>query len=161
MGDFYYEDGAPGSRSTKPRECPFPECEVSYMRSALLKRHLHEEHNLQNMEDFDLESKKDVIKTEPVDMLEIEHNNPDGGNEESDDRKVPPLRFKISQVMSQKDSMPAATPQTNKTPKDHKPFSIAPSATNSSRIIFISLVVTKNLAKRSIRKSKLQASNSS
>ena len=46
--DFYYEDGAPGSRSMEPQKCPFPDCDVSHMRSALLKRHLYEDHNIQN-----------------------------------------------------------------------------------------------------------------
>jgi hypothetical protein len=101
--DFYYEDGLPGSRqqAAEPQKCPFPECSVSSMRSALLKRHLFEAHNIQNVSvelpDLDSEKKKKSrpmkIKMEPLDMLEIEH-----GDAETD-RKVPPLRVKISQVM--------------------------------------------------------------
>ena len=104
--DFYYEDGAPGSRSTEPQDCPFPDCEVSFMRSALLKRHLAEEHNVQNVsaeltaEVLENSAGSKKIKTEPVDMLEIQHN--DIADNDETDRKVPPLRVKISQVVSQK-----------------------------------------------------------
>merc|ERR1719323_1553209 len=41
--DFYYEDGAPGSMSkTTEQKCPFPDCDVVHLRSALMKKHLNE-----------------------------------------------------------------------------------------------------------------------
>ena len=101
--DFYYEDGAPSSKSME-QKCPIPECEVSPMRSVLLKRHLSEAHDVHNVSDLN------NVKTEPVDMLEIEQNDIADSDQDLDssvdERKVPPLRVKISQVISQQPKQP-------------------------------------------------------
>lgn len=112
--DYYYEDGAPGSKVAETQVCPFPECEVTHMRSALMKRHLVEDHDVDEPE-----KKKAKIKTEPMDLLEIEHNDP--LDDSAEDRKVPPLRVKISQVMSQKD-LPAKAAKSH----DLKPYVTCP-----------------------------------
>ena len=69
------------------------------MRSALLKRHLFEDHNVQNVSaeltpEMLISPKK--IKTEPIDMLEIEHND---GEMDEHYPKVPPIKLKISQIV--------------------------------------------------------------
>jgi len=117
--DFYYEDGAPANRA-ELKNCPFPECDVSDMRSAVFKRHLAEEHNIQNVSaeltpEMLLNSATKKIKTEPVDMLEIEQN--DTANIEESERKVPPLRLNISKVVSQKSPLkPKKEPSPKKDP---------------------------------------------
>ena len=121
--DFYYEDGAPGSsRSTEPQECPFPDCEVSHMRSALLKRHLFEDHNVQNVSaeltpEMLISPKK--IKTEPIDMLEIEHND---GEMDEHYPKVPPIKLKISQIVGSQ--IPPKVPKIPKSSPKKDPAKI-------------------------------------
>ena len=121
--DFYYEDGAPGSsRSTEPQTCPFPDCEVSHMRSALLKRHLFEDHNVQNVSaeltpEMLISPKK--IKTEPIDMLEIEHND---GEMDEHYPKVPPIKLKISQIVGSQ--IPPKVPKVPKSSPKKDPAKI-------------------------------------
>ena len=121
--DFYYEDGAPGSsRSTEPQKCPFPDCEVSHMRSALLKRHLFEDHNVQNVSaeltpEMLISPKK--IKTEPIDMLEIEHND---GEMDEHYPKVPPIKLKISQIVGSQ--IPQKVPKVPKSSPKKDPAKI-------------------------------------
>merc|ERR1711981_1137072 len=114
---------------TTEQKCPFPDCDVVRLRSALMKKHLNEVHYAALGADFD---NKKVVKSEPSDMLEIEQHDVSG-----DDRKVPPLRVKISKVISKKEP---------KEPKEAKPFAI-----NLNQIICIFLVDIKNLVKRKWR----------
>merc|ERR1712141_206374 len=47
--DFYYEmEGVPNASNSFEQTCPFPECDVTHTRSALMKKHLNEAHNIQN-----------------------------------------------------------------------------------------------------------------
>ena len=116
--DFYYEmEGVPNASNSFEQTCPFPECDVTHTRSALMKKHLNEAHNIQNDGlSVDLEKK---VKSEPTDMLEIEQHDVC----EADERKVPPLRVKISQVMSQKEG---ATSPIKTEPKEPKPYVSCP-----------------------------------
>ena len=74
-----------------------------------MKKHLNEVHYAALGADFD---NKKVVKSEPSDMLEIEQHDVSG-----DDRKVPPLRVKISKVISKKEP---------KEPKEAKPYATCP-----------------------------------
>ena len=85
------------------------DCDVVHLRSALMKKHLNEVHYAA-LGEFD---KK--VKSEPADMLELEQHDVSG-----DDRKVPPLRVKISKVISKKE------PKEPKEPKEAKPFATCP-----------------------------------
>ncbi len=92
------EDKASRYRVQEPQKCPFPDCEVSHLRSALLKRHLFEEHQIQNVS---VQLKKSV-KTEPageeeMDFAEETEKSMDEGDS-GDERKVPPLRVKLSSL---------------------------------------------------------------
>ena len=69
------------------QKCPYPECNTVYARSALLKRHLLEVHNITSAQDIsvklpDLEAERKrimiKIKSEPTDpeeMLDIQDKN--------------------------------------------------------------------------------------
>ncbi|TRY72430.1 hypothetical protein TCAL_14907 [Tigriopus californicus] len=85
--DLDQEKSLPENGNEVGEKCPYPDCVETYARSALLKRHLFEAHNIQNISVQlpDLENEKrhfDRIKSEPKDLDE--------------DRKVPPLRVKLS-----------------------------------------------------------------
>ena len=71
-----------------------------------MKKHLNEVHYV-----VPGESDKKV-KSEPTDMLEIEQHDVSGN-----DQKVPPLKIKISKVISKKEP---------KEPKESKPFATCP-----------------------------------
>ena len=74
-----------------------------------MKKHLNEVHYAALGADFD---NKKVVKSEPSDMLEIEQHDVSGN-----DQKVPPLKIKISKVISKKEP---------KEPKESKPFATCP-----------------------------------
>ena len=63
--EFYAEE------EKEPQKCPFPECDFSSMRNALMKRHLFESHDVTNDEPASPPRKK--IKTEPG--IDIEHSD--------------------------------------------------------------------------------------
>ncbi len=116
--DFYYEEGLPGSRPvpSEPEKCPFPECNVTHVRSALMKRHLSSVHNVGEA----ATSKSVKIKKEVMDE----------SDQDATDRKVPPLRVKISQVRSDSnDSSNPASPSKTvaKSPHEAKPYVTCPS----------------------------------
>ena len=127
------------SISESEQKCPYPECDTVYGRSALLKRHLLEVHNITSAQDIsvqlpDLESERKriliKIKSEPVDPEEMVDDSDKNGTldaqtneqdeeEESEqstreeaqqEKKVPPLRVKLP-------SMGSPTLTTQSTPK--------------------------------------------
>ena len=92
------------------------------MRSALLKRHLFEDHNVQNVSaeltpEMLISPKK--IKTEPIDMLEIEHND---GEMDEHYPKVPPIKLKISQIVGSQ--IPQKVPKVPKNSPKKDPAKI-------------------------------------
>jgi hypothetical protein len=82
--DFIYDPQIRPHRQESEQKCPYPKCDTVYGRSALLKRHLLEVHNITTAQDItvqlpDLEAEKKrimiKIKSEPVDpeeMLDIQ-----------------------------------------------------------------------------------------
>ena len=103
------------------QKCPYPECDTVYARSALLKRHLLELHNITSAQDISVQlpnleaEKKRImlkIKSEPVDpedmsnvqnkdissdsankkLGDLNDSSPEEGQQE---KKVPPLRVKL------------------------------------------------------------------
>ena len=99
--DFYYEDGPPMNKHSN-QNCPFDNCDEGPFRSALLKRHLLEKHNVKDGE----------VPAESV-KSEIEQHD----ENVEDDRKVPPLRVKISKQIADKGDGPKKSG-----PKELKPF---------------------------------------
>jgi hypothetical protein len=99
-------------KNKEPQKCPFSDCEVMHVRSALMKRHLFEAHNIQNVSVQlpNLEAGKKAIKEEPQSETEEEpHKSEQAPAVEVDDRKVPPLRVKLSGLAAKK---PVQTPKT-------------------------------------------------
>ena len=89
--DYYADEPV----TKEPQKCPFPECDFSSMRNALMKRHLYEAHDVSSNDNVDSSPPRKKIKIEQPDdphVEQFEQNDPleDGGS--GDDRKVPPLR---------------------------------------------------------------------
>ena len=119
--DYYADEPV----TKEPQKCPFPECDFSSMRNALMKRHLYEAHDVSSNDNVDSSPPRKKIKIEQPDdphVEQFEQNDPleDGGS--GDDRKVPPLRVKISQVVSQHQNNSTSTSPA----KEPKPFVCCP-----------------------------------
>ena len=80
----------------EPEKCPYPDCYVTHVRSALMKRHLFEAHQIQpltiSLPNIEEEKKKLTLSPSKIKMEVTE--------EAVDERKVPPLRVKISGLTS-------------------------------------------------------------
>ena len=157
------------SISESEQKCPYPECDTVYGRSALLKRHLLEDHNITSAQDIsvqlpDLESERKrifiKIKSEPVDPEEIVDNGDKNGHQSIEDnphdeeeeqqqskeetqqeRKVPPLRVKLP-------SMGSPTLTTQSPPKpSHEGDNLPQDLPDSPQSQHASLKSTKDLYK--------------
>ncbi len=89
------EHREPVSREMK---CPYPGCDVTEARSALMKRHLFEKHNIQQNVTVALPKMNEVkVKVEPTDSQErTTPNVTPVSNSSDDERRVPPLRVKLN-----------------------------------------------------------------
>lgn len=107
-----------------PVKCPYPDCDVVHLRTALLKRHLSDDHKIQTplVKLTDLQEGIN-IKDEPSDeatesSMEHEHNgdssladNPTDdtsidANSSDGEKKVPPLRVRIPGKLSSPEASP-------------------------------------------------------
>ena len=73
-------------------KCPYPDCDVTQVRSALMKRHLFEAHHIQNVSVAVAKVDHASVKREPVDA---DYQSAGSSDEE---RKVPPLRVKLKSL---------------------------------------------------------------
>ena len=85
--DFGVDDEYPLNIGSEIK-CPYPDCDVTQVRSALMKRHLFEAHHIQNISVAVAKVDDVDIKREPLDAADCQ-----GSDEE---RKVPPLRVKLT-----------------------------------------------------------------
>eukprot|EP00095_Tigriopus_kingsejongensis_P008992 maker-scaffold783_size97670-snap-gene-0.20 protein:Tk08992 transcript:maker-scaffold783_size97670-snap-gene-0.20-mRNA-1 annotation:"hypothetical protein HMPREF1544_09400" len=97
---------APLEKPRQPLKCPYPDCEVTHVRSALLKRHLFDAHNIQNVSVQLPELENDQISAEALSFIQVKSEPSD--NEE--DRKVPPLRVKLHNGVTSPESTPGSKP---------------------------------------------------
>jgi hypothetical protein len=75
----------------KEAKCPYPNCEVTQVRSALMKRHLYEAHKIKNVT-----VALPKIKMEPVDEEATNGYQEHYASSSDDERKVPPLRVVLN-----------------------------------------------------------------
>ena len=116
--DYYVDEPV----TKEPQKCPFPECDFSSMRNALMKRHLYEAHDVSSNDNLDSSPPRKKIKIEqPDDQHDEQFEQNDLLEDGSEDRKVPPLRVKISQVVSQQQNNSSSSPV-----KEPKPFVCCP-----------------------------------
>ena len=95
FGEDYENDGVdyeyPSNAAPAEIKCPYPDCDVTQVRSALMKRHLFEAHHIQNVSVAVAKVDHANIKREPVDA-----DYQSAGSDE--ERKVPPLRVKLKTI---------------------------------------------------------------
>ena len=74
-------------------KCPYPDCDVTQVRSALMKRHLFEAHHIQNVSVAVAKVDRAAdVKREPVDA------DCHSAGSSDEERKVPPLRVKLKSL---------------------------------------------------------------
>ena len=56
--DYYADEPV----TKEPQKCPFPECDFSSMRNALMKRHLYEAHDVSSNDNVDSSPPSKKIK---------------------------------------------------------------------------------------------------
>ena len=114
-------DDYPTKVAREPIKCPFPECDVIHLRTALMKRHLCEAHNIQNVS-VTLPENADSVKDEPAEfVIEGESVTQEVGDEiiesetgtspgnESSEKRVPPIRVKLHGTLNSPESSPRAS----------------------------------------------------
>ena len=81
-----YDDHPRNAVSREPIKCPYPDCDVVHLRTALMKRHLCDAHNIQNVSIQLPELNADDIKGEPMEMqIEGESVTKEFDDDEDDD----------------------------------------------------------------------------